>query len=613
MITYEQFRQRYKFDQDLDFIGNGAFSIVFKAKYNDRDNYEYAIKRSEVKFIDGKKYTLEEEFKVVKDLSPNDNIAYYKDVINIKTDHGEYDYIIMEYYPYGNLSKLIKLNGVSYEEEHEKGKELQKELSFEDKENIAINILKGLSFLHKNNRIHRDLKPSNILIHYDEQRRLITPLITDFGLSKIVNQEVESFIENSVQGGTVEYSSPEQIKGDTKIYYNTDLWAYGVIIYELFTGKSLFNSKSKNNRSVSRQGIGDKILNEKISENIEELPKRWQKIAEKCLVRDPNYRVKTADELLDIIFKNEQKKEILIKNEETKVEETVRYNKIATPIIKTTQPQKGKKTGSIEILHPTGENFTYSVNDGKYSTEKTFLNLNPGSYKVSVKDEKSNIKSVETKILVYRNNDLKNFLYIFGSAFLIILLSTIIKNKSKSIESEEPLDSVTIIGPIYDSKNSLHKIIDSANYFFEKAKKSDDSIYFKDYKSAILRYKLAIDRGAKIDTTLALNLGKCYCNMRDYHKSIIWFQNSCLKNNKNAYYGIGVCFYNQQKYKEAFDYFIKSSTKESYYVLGLMYENGYYVEQSDAMAYEYYNKAYINGYEPAKKDVDRFSPTSPYN
>ncbi|MFY7665008.1 serine/threonine-protein kinase [Flavobacterium sp.] len=609
-MNYEQLRQLYKFDIEKDFRGNGAFSVVFKAKYNDRDNYQYAIKRSEVKFIDGKKYSLEEEFKVIKDLSPNDNIAYYKDVINIKTDHGEYDYIIMEYYPYGNLSKLIKLNGVSYEEEHEKGKELQKELSFDDKENIAVDILKGLSFLHKNNRIHRDLKPSNILIHYDEKRRLITPLITDFGLSKIVNQEVESFIENSVQGGTVEYSSPEQIKGDTKIYYNTDLWAYGVIIYELFTGKSLFNSTPKNNTSVSRQGIGDKILNEKISENIEELPKRWQKIAEKCLVRDPNYRVKTADELLDIIFKNEQKKEILIKNEETVVEETVKYNKIETPLVKTTHPQKGKKTGSIEILYPLGKNFTYSINDGKYTTEKTFLNLNPGTYKVSVKDEKSNIKSVETKILYYRKEEFKVFLYIFGTVFFIILLSSIIKiykdNTSDDVEIIPESITKSYVDKKYDSINSIQSIIKEANSYFDKG----------EYKSAIIRYRLAIEKDQEKSRELNYYLGVCYFELKDYEEAKKLFASSITYNAENQFDAlnyIGLCFLEQKNYQKAYEFFKDANTKESFYNIGLMYENGYYLDQSDAMAYEYYNKAYINGYEPAKKDVDRFSPTLPHN
>jgi serine/threonine protein kinase len=93
---------------------------------------------------------------------------------------------------------------------------------------VVIDLLNGIIHLHKHNVVHRDLKPGNILVFKRGEK--VIPVITDFGLSKQTEKEGQSRFSNSFGGGTLKYSSPEQLKAE-KLRLNTDLWAYGVIVH----------------------------------------------------------------------------------------------------------------------------------------------------------------------------------------------------------------------------------------------------------------------------------------------------------------------------------------------------------------------------------------------
>eukprot|EP00345_Euplotes_harpa_P000946 CAMPEP_0168318978 /NCGR_PEP_ID=MMETSP0213-20121227/789_1 /TAXON_ID=151035 /ORGANISM="Euplotes harpa, Strain FSP1.4" /LENGTH=236 /DNA_ID=CAMNT_0008320125 /DNA_START=696 /DNA_END=1406 /DNA_ORIENTATION=+ len=119
---------------------------------------------------------------------------------------------------------------------------------------IAANILNGLEYIHKNQIVHRDLKPSNLLI--DDNGKV---KITDFGTAKIFNcssdqvnkaihkrnkreesRSISPTKKNSFVG-THEYVSPEILKNHEPSYA-IDLWGLGVILYEMYTGRTPFAS-----------------------------------------------------------------------------------------------------------------------------------------------------------------------------------------------------------------------------------------------------------------------------------------------------------------------------------------------------------------------------------
>lgn len=99
---------------------------------------------------------------------------------------------------------------------------------------IAYQILLGLCYLHKNKHaIHRDIKPANILINTEGVVKL-----TDFGISKCL-ESTSDFAHTYV--GSKNYMSPERIAG--KNYsYGTDIWSFGLVIYELATGEYPYGS-----------------------------------------------------------------------------------------------------------------------------------------------------------------------------------------------------------------------------------------------------------------------------------------------------------------------------------------------------------------------------------
>jgi formylglycine-generating enzyme required for sulfatase activity/serine/threonine protein kinase len=273
-MTQQEFFKRYKYSIRTDKVGGGAFGTVYKA-FDEILNREVAIKVSEVKIMGGKEFSLKDEFDAIKDVPVHPNIANYEELITLEMPNGIFDYAVMQFYKDGNLSSFIKSNP-----------------TFDQKEQVALDLLNGIIHLHTHKVVHRDLKPGNILIvkHGDK----IIPVITDFGLSKNAEMEGQSRFSNSFGGGTLKYSSPEQLKAE-KLRLNTDLWAYGVIVHEIFTGKNLFMAQNITGASAeAEKEIYEQIIGVDISSMINELPGKWQEVVKQCLVRDGAKRIKSG-------------------------------------------------------------------------------------------------------------------------------------------------------------------------------------------------------------------------------------------------------------------------------------------------------------------------------
>ncbi|SDR98979.1 Serine/threonine protein kinase [Polaribacter sp. KT25b] len=292
-MTQQEFRKRYEFDLKTDNIGGGSFGTVYKAYDNALDR-EVAIKVSEVKIVGDKEFSLLEEFKAIENLSAHQNIANYEEVFRFESFPTVFDYGIMQYYSLGNLSHYLKNN----------------EVSIAKREKITKGVLEGIAFLHQHNVVHRDLKPSNILVV--DRRGEIIPKITDFGLSKQAEGDGKaSRFTNSFAGGTLQYSSPEQLKG-LPLKLNTDLWSFGAIAYEILTGKTLFEADSQGTATAEWQNeITQKILHKDLSEELQGLPGNWQKVVMVCLERDLTKRVQNTDELFLLL---DDKKTIITSN-----------------------------------------------------------------------------------------------------------------------------------------------------------------------------------------------------------------------------------------------------------------------------------------------------------
>jgi serine/threonine protein kinase len=142
---------------------------------------------------------------------------------------------------------------------------------------------------HKAGYVHRDLKPANILIDGAGE-----PFVTDFGLA--INETSQRNHRNEV-AGTLSYMSPEQVRGESHyLDGRTDVWALGVMLYELLTGRKPFSSEHGElpEEICKREPKPIRLLNEKVDEVL-------ATIVDGCLRKDVTERTGTAGQVADAL------------------------------------------------------------------------------------------------------------------------------------------------------------------------------------------------------------------------------------------------------------------------------------------------------------------------
>jgi eukaryotic-like serine/threonine-protein kinase len=153
-------------------------------------------------------------------------------------------------------------------------------------------IASAVDYAHRRNIIHRDIKPSNIMIDHDGNAYL-----TDFGIARIMNQK--GVTQTGFTVGTPGYMSPEQGMGRDDIDSRTDIYALGVMVYEMATGEAPYSGNTP--MAVMWSHIQDPIPSAK---NVHpELPEDFDEIIEKALAKDPKERFATAGEFAAALSK----------------------------------------------------------------------------------------------------------------------------------------------------------------------------------------------------------------------------------------------------------------------------------------------------------------------
>lgn len=266
-MTREEFQKRYGYDANSR-LGNGAFGSVFKA-WDDVKNCHVALK---IQAVNPKRpdIRLRREVEMAASLN-HPNVAHYDTCYTFEDLNGESDVAVMSYYEHGSLDNLLR----------------NVDLTMEQREDILVQILDGIAYLHYNGIIHRDLKPQNILILHLKGRYI--PKITDFGISKQLRNSDGSLLYNSIIGGTENYGAPEQMAG-REIRKNADLWSFGIIAMQMMCNMDGFDYADIN------KGVLPAELNK--------MSMQWQALVRQCLIPDHNKRISSADECLNIIGKS---------------------------------------------------------------------------------------------------------------------------------------------------------------------------------------------------------------------------------------------------------------------------------------------------------------------
>ena len=143
-----------------------------------------------------------------------------------QTEAGQY-YLVMEYLRGRDLARVVAEEGL---------------LPFHRIIDILRQLLDALSEAHGLGVIHRDLKPDNIIVEPMRTGGDFVKVV-DFGLAKVLNSGATSITAAGIVCGTPDYMSPEQVRGD-ELDARSDLYAVGVILFELLTGKLPFVANS---------------------------------------------------------------------------------------------------------------------------------------------------------------------------------------------------------------------------------------------------------------------------------------------------------------------------------------------------------------------------------
>jgi serine/threonine-protein kinase PpkA len=244
-------------------VGSGGMAVVFRAM---QESLQRQVALKVLKETESKEWTERflNEGRILASLS-------HRNIITVH-DIGIYEghiYISMEYLEGGDLRLRIE-SGMTPKEALE----------------ILTTIGEALEIAHKKGVIHRDVKPGNILFRQDG-----TPVLCDYGIAKDFERETDVTVDGTVIG-TPDYLAPEQARIEN-IDGRTDIYALGIIFYEMLTGKKPYEA-----------GSPVEIVFKHLNEPIPELPEEfaaYQPLLEKMTAKEPEDRFEDAADFLSAV------------------------------------------------------------------------------------------------------------------------------------------------------------------------------------------------------------------------------------------------------------------------------------------------------------------------
>jgi len=245
--------------QILAQLGQGGMATVYKAYHAALDRY-VALKVLHPAFTDDATFMsrFQREARVVARLDHPNIVPIY--------DFAEYEgrpYLVMKFIE-GETLKALLARG---------------RLSFRQMLPIVEAVGAALAYAHQQNVIHRDVKPSNILISTDGKIYL-----TDFGLARMVQSSTSLTADQLV--GTPQYISPEQAMSKPDLDARSDIYSFGVVVYEMVVGRVPFDADTP--FSVVHDHIYTPLpLPRQVSPNV---PEAMEAVLLKALAKNPNDR-----------------------------------------------------------------------------------------------------------------------------------------------------------------------------------------------------------------------------------------------------------------------------------------------------------------------------------
>ncbi len=179
----------------------------------------------------------------------------------------------------------------------------ERPMTIADITRIVIEIARSLAYAHREGIAHRDIKPENVMFFHGQA------VVLDFGIGKALQRAAEEGAERATQEnairitlpgtslGTPTYVAPEQASGDPDLDHRADLYALGVVAYEMLTGHPPFAARSP-------QAVMDmhrKATPEPIGPRRPDAPAHLVQVVMRCLEKRPADRPQTGDAIADAL------------------------------------------------------------------------------------------------------------------------------------------------------------------------------------------------------------------------------------------------------------------------------------------------------------------------
>jgi len=247
-------------------LGIGSFGEVWKVR--DIMNTPPALFVAKIPISKKLNLKIEKEARILRMLADHPGVPIFQEIINVNKK----TVLIQEFVDGKTLTEVI-----------------ERDLEAEEIESVVIQLVNIVAYAHELRIIHRDIKPGNIMVKPDGSIKLL-----DYGAAKELK---EKDISSTVTGSRP-YMSPEQIMGESQ--RRSDVWALGVIMYELYTGMLPFYHEVE-------KVLMDMILELPVpspKKHNEDLDPEIEQIILKCLEKNTNERYPDAGALKSAILAN---------------------------------------------------------------------------------------------------------------------------------------------------------------------------------------------------------------------------------------------------------------------------------------------------------------------
>jgi eukaryotic-like serine/threonine-protein kinase len=265
LVEERVFNNRYRLDRKL---GEGGMATVYCGT-------DTLLRRRVAIKVLREQYAADDEF-VRRFYQEAESAARlsHPNIVNTY-DVGRQDdtyYIVMELVDGNSLGEIIAADG-----------HLPEPVAID----YAAQIASGLAYAHRQGLLHRDIKPANVLVTKDDVVKL-----SDFGIARAVSKQTMALTKPGLVMGSVYYISPEQAQ-EHDVHETADLYALGVVLYQMLTGKLPYTGESP--VTVALKHIGDPVPRINIRET--GVSPALAAIVNRLLQKNPEHRFASASEL----------------------------------------------------------------------------------------------------------------------------------------------------------------------------------------------------------------------------------------------------------------------------------------------------------------------------